>query len=80
MNQPPPEYLPPDLTDEEIAWITMPLKQPAAQLRFFMRLGVYATRRPNNTLLVNRQHYISTRYGMSEHARLLEHKKQRRGG
>jgi hypothetical protein len=51
----------PDLTDDEIAFITRPLRQPAAQVRFLATLGVSARRRPDNTVLVNRQHYITVR-------------------
>jgi hypothetical protein len=51
----------PDLPDDVIADICRPLKQPAAQVRYLARLGVTATRRPDGSVLVNREHYNAVR-------------------
>ncbi len=50
-----------DLTDDEIKFICRPLKQPAAQARFLKRLGLSVARRPDGTVLVNREHYVAVR-------------------
>ena len=47
-----------DLTDDEIASICRPLRQPAAQARYLRDvLRVHSARRPDGSLLVSRQHY-----------------------
>jgi hypothetical protein len=44
----------PALTDDEIALLCRPLKQPAAQCRFLERMGLRVRRRPDGTPLVLR--------------------------
>lgn len=43
---------PPYLTDEEIAEITRPLRQGAARIKFFRRLGMKVEPKPNGQPLV----------------------------
>jgi hypothetical protein len=57
------EFLPADLTDEEVDRICHPLKQGAAQLRFLRSLGLTVARRPDGRPLVNRAHYNLVRGG-----------------
>lgn len=45
---------PPYLTDEEIGEICDPLKQPHAQLRYLLGLGIPASRKPGGRPLVGR--------------------------
>lgn len=54
-----PSPLAPDLTEEEVARVCFPLKQPAAQARYLQRQGVYVRRRPDGSLLVGRAHFES---------------------
>lgn len=64
----------PDLPDDVIADICRPLKQPAAQVRYLARLGVTATRRPDGSVLVNREHYNSVRGIPVAHVQAAPHK------
>ncbi|MFZ5540775.1 MAG: DUF4224 domain-containing protein [Pseudomonadota bacterium] len=43
------------LSDEEVAQICRPLRQPAAQIRYLTRIGIRANRRPDGSVLVLRQ-------------------------
>lgn len=47
----------PYLTDNEIAEITEPLVQGAARIRFFRKLGVKVSPKPNGQPLVGRAEY-----------------------
>ena len=49
------------LTDDEVASICRPLKQPAAQIRYLSRLGVRVQRRPDGTPLVLRSEFEKSR-------------------
>lgn len=50
-------YVSAHLTDEEIASICRPLKQPAAQIRFLESLHLRVDRRPDGTPLVRRSEW-----------------------
>lgn len=43
------------LTYDEIAEITKPLKQPAAQVKYLRSIGIKAERRPDGSVLVLRE-------------------------
>jgi hypothetical protein len=47
-------YLPPFLTDAEIAEICTPLIAPSTQIRYLARLGLIVNRKPNGKPLVAR--------------------------
>ncbi len=49
------------LTADEVADVCRPLRQPAAQARYLQGLGVHTARRPDGTVLVDRQHYLAVR-------------------
>jgi hypothetical protein len=49
--------LPPFLTDAEITDITDPLTQGYARIKFFQRLGVKVSRKPNGQPLVGRTEF-----------------------
>lgn len=49
----------PHLSDAEIAEITEPLTQGAARVRFFKRLGVKVTLKPNGQPIVSRYEYAA---------------------
>jgi Domain of unknown function (DUF4224) len=51
----------PDLSDVEVRDICGGLRQPAAQVRYLMRLGVQVARKPNGKPLVSRTHYEAVR-------------------
>lgn len=54
-----------ELTEAEVREITR-LKQPAAQARFFSRLGVSFQRRGDGSLLINRLRYNMERAGLTD--------------
>lgn len=52
------DHFPPSihLSDDEIAELCRPLRQPAAQVRYLESIGIIARRRPDGTVLVFRHH------------------------
>jgi hypothetical protein len=55
------------LTDAEIAEICRPLKQPAAQIRYLLSIGIPVRRRPDGTPLVLRSDVEGSDKGKSDH-------------
>lgn len=55
--------LPPYLTPRELEGITA-LKRPSAQARWLGTIGIHSARRPDGSVLVLREHFVSVMSGL----------------